>query len=163
MKNNVLIPVKKEVKAMILATRETIASVPDDQWRVGEANRRIPARQACHFVPAIEDMAGTRGRIGAKHGIKSFGFRKTVAPDAYPSRAQFIAFLDEIEPLVYAQLEEVIDRTCVEKDWAHPPLNTFLYLLRHSIIHLSYMRNELIERGLHVPKYFKHVVRIMGS
>lgn len=50
---------------------------------------------------------------------------------------------------------DVVNRTLVDEEQSYPPMFKMIYLLRHSVTHLAYMREELHRRGYKLPAYSK--------
>ena len=163
MNNNLFIPLKKEFKALFLCARQTIGCIPETEWRRGGSKRSVPVWQAVHMLMPLLDPIRHRKEVVAPLVSQERRFRKKVKSGDFPTQAEVVDFIEAVEPLVYQELPEVIERSCQPNPMCNPPLNRWLYTLRHSIIHLSYMRHDLIERGISVPEYIKYVARIMRS
>ena len=161
MNDNLLIPLQKEFKALFVCTRQTIASIPSDQWSSGSMRRCIPAWQVCHMLEPLRDLLRSEREEAAEAEPLAWQLTTRIKAGDIPEQAEAIAFLDALAPLILAHLAQVVRKTCGAKSLSNPPLNRWLYTLRHSIIHLSYLRHELLVRGVSVPDYIKHVVKIM--
>ena len=163
MNDNLLIPLKKEFKAFFLCAKQTIACIPSAQWCSGPMRRCVPAWQACHALELLRDLLRSESQAAVKTGPLAWKFGPRIKAGDIPQQTEVIAVLDVLAPLILAHLPGVVQKTCDAKQLSNPPLNRWLYVLRHSIIHLSYLRHELMVRGITVPDYIKYVARIMRS
>ena len=105
MRENLLIPLKKEFKALFLCMRETIASLSDADWRSGPSHRCVPVRQACHCLMCMEGLVDTPHALAREHGLVDYRWRKIVPAEEYPAQPRALAYLDEVESLAYVSLE----------------------------------------------------------
>ena len=163
MSDNLLIPLQKEFKALFVCAKRTVASIPSDEWSTGSIRRCIPAWQACHMLEPLRDLLRSMREEAVQVEPLAWELARRTKAGDIPAQVEVIAFLDALAPLILAHLSHVVQKTCGAKSLANPPLSRWLYILRHSIIHLSYLRHELLVRDVSVPDYTKHVVKIMRS
>jgi hypothetical protein len=149
-------PILREYHLAFQGLRDTIAAIPDDEWIRGDTKGDIPVRQACHLLHACEAYSsGHRIKSGHRFGIPVNSFRQVVKEGAYPSRDAVLAYADDVEDMISAWVPEVTRQALSGAPKVHSPLNRVIYLLRHTIVHLAYLRHELYRRGIDRPQYGK--------
>ena len=90
--------------------------------------------------------------LADKAGDMSFRFKAT---DKYPTRKRALEVAAIAREGLSAYITETVRRNSAKEGAAVPALFKLIYLLRHSVIHLSYMRNELARRGIRIPDFSK--------
>jgi hypothetical protein len=148
-------PILREYRLAFQGLRDTIRAIPADEWTKGDRPGDVPVRQACHLLGAAEGYAGHRARAGTRFGVPVESFGRIVAVDAYPSREAVLAYLEDVERRIEAWVIEKTRQALSGKKKVHSPLNRVLYLLRHTVVHLAYLRRELYARGIDRPEYGK--------
>jgi hypothetical protein len=84
----------------------------------------------------------------------SFSFRFKV-PDSYPSREDVLAVIATVRMAAPDYVDRVVLKSLSGKAFSVPPLFKMQYLLRHSTVHLSYMRAALSGLGYRIPDFSK--------
>ena len=149
-------PILREFHLALQALRDTIAATPDEEWIRGKTKGDVPVRHACHILHTCDAYTnGYRIKTGHRFGVPVDGFGRVVADDAYPGRDDVLVYADEMEAQVRAWVPEMIRKTLSGAPKARSPLDRVVYLLRHTVVHLSYMRRELYHRGIKRPHYGK--------
>lgn len=147
-KKNVVNAFRREFDALLACLGDTVALVSDEDWTSGESNRNTPVHQACHCLAPIACHARPEiDRLRIRFRFKD--------PEGhpYPSRKHVLQIIGKTRGHLDDWIAEFADMTLVEKELAHPPLFKLIYLLRHSIVHLSSLREELHRRGYKLPVY----------
>ena len=145
---NVINVFNREFDACLSCLEDTIAVLSADDWVAGETNRQKPVHQACHCIVPLIGYAG----VAVDSSRISFRFK---TPTSYPSQQEVICVIKRVRAYMKDCIAGVVDRTLVAKALRVPPLFKMLYLLRHTIVHLSYLRAEITRRGYKAPEYSK--------
>jgi len=148
MLTNITRPLVREFEAYLDCLKDTMSMIRDEDWTTGAAPRNRPVHQACHC------LSGLVGYTGADIDMSRLSFRFK-EPEQYPSRRDVLAAIAALRPAIAPYVEDVAGKSLTDKEFASPPLFKLIYLLRHSVIHLSYMRDELSNRGYKLPEYSK--------
>jgi hypothetical protein len=147
-------PILREYRLAFQGLRDTIAAIPDEEWIHGETKGDIPVRQACHLLRACEAYSsGHRIKMGQRFGVPVDSFKRVVDKADYPSREAVLAYVDDVEAQIAAWVPEVTRQALSGAPKVHSPLNRAIYLLRHTVVHLAYLRRELYKRGIDRPRY----------
>jgi hypothetical protein len=118
--------------------RATIERITDERWRSGDAPGLVPARWALH---AIETVAFyMRPTPDGFRWNARFGVDSDAPADRLPSRADVLAYLEEVRADARATLERMSDSDLLEATNAFPwtgstILGRMLYTLRHTMTH----------------------------
>ena len=153
-------PILREYRLAFQGLRDTIAAIPDDEWIRGETKGDIPVRQACHLLHACEAYSSKhRIKSGHRFGVPVNSFKQVVKKGAHPGRDAVLAYVDDVETLIAAWVPEVTRQALSGAPKVHSPLNRVVYLLRHTVVHLAYLRRELYKRGIERPPYGKRTAR----
>ena len=153
MVDRVSAPILREYRLAFQGLRDTIRAIPVEEWAKGDALGDMPVRQACHLLHACESYSGHRTRVGTRFGVPVESFGRTVPEDAYPNQEDVLAYVDDVETRVDAWVVDKTRQALSGKPKAHSPLNLVIYVLRHTVVHLAYLRRELYARGIPRPKY----------
>jgi hypothetical protein len=137
--------------------RGAIEAFPEGQWRSGDVDFLVPARQALHAVEAAEYyMSEYPGEFewGHRFGADWEG----AAPEKLPTRTELLGYLDEVRMKVDKWLAGMGERGLLEPRQDFPwtgktALGRALYVLRHIQHHLAEMNTELRRRGIDRPKW----------
>ena len=137
--------------------RETIEMIPADEWVRGDSRRHTPVRQAVHIIGPFEAYAkrsaGGHFRWGDRWGHKVGAFGRKIPVEELPDQHAIIEYLEEVRAKIGHWLGEIpIDRLCRPRHVAsgrfHSNLGWILYVLRHAVLHLGYLNEELHRRGI---------------
>jgi uncharacterized damage-inducible protein DinB len=140
--------------------RGAIEALPDDQWRTGDVEQFVPARQALHIVEAADFFSGewegkeypwnTRFECSWDHSPR----------EELPRQADILSFLDEVKTKVEAWLTRRGDDGLLgepqDKRFQRTgkcELARALYLIRHSHHHLGKIHAELRRRDIARPEW----------
>ncbi|MFH1567222.1 MAG: DinB family protein [Gemmatimonadota bacterium] len=146
-------PLLREYARAWKGLADSIRAIPDGEWRKGDKPGDVPARQACHLLFACNGYAGHRRRIGARFGVPVESFGRAVAPEDYPTREAVIAWIPEVEEHVAQWVRACTRKALTGARKRYSPLNTPVYVLRHTAVHLAYLRREMYRRGIPRPRY----------
>lgn len=136
----------REFEAFMDCYTQTVEAIPDDDWAKGDAARSTPVHQACHCLVPI--VSYTRADTDIQD--ITFRFKK---PASYPSKDRVLEVASVSRQALPEYIQGIVTRNSTERELAVPPLFKLIYLLRHSIVHLSYLRDELARRGVRLPEY----------
>ena len=137
--------------------RETIETIPADEWVRGDSRRQTPVRQAVHIIGPFEAYAsraaGGHFRWGDRWGHKVGTFARKIPVDELPDQQAVIEYLEEVRATVERWLGGIpMERLCRPRHVAsgrfHSNLGRILYLLRHAVLHMGYLNEELHRRGI---------------
>jgi hypothetical protein len=147
-------PILKEYADLFQGLRDTIRAIPAEEWAIGERKGKVPARQACHLLRALLHRSTSwKVKSTDRFEVAAATFSRNVAPDGFPSQQSILEYVDEVEAWVRPWVPELVRQTLSGKRKQHPPLGQAIYILRHSIVHLAYIRREMYERGIPRPGY----------
>jgi len=151
---NVFTPIHNEFTCALNGLRDTIGACPEAEWTKGDPASRIPVRQAAHCLFAIETyLGGHKRKMGQRFGYRCENFRSNVQAGRYPGEKEVLKNLEEVRQIARTYIEEAVKKTLTDKARKHPPLNRVIYVLRHTVVHLAYLRRELFLRGIDLPAY----------
>jgi hypothetical protein len=147
-------PVLKEYRDFLRGLRDTIRAMPEEEWASGDKKGDVPVRHACHLLRALARCC-SKWKIDYSDRFSGAcaTFSRNVDPEDFPKRAVVLECVDDVEPRVEAWVPEVVRQTVSGKRKRHPPLGRAMYILRHSIVHLAYIRREMYRRGIPRPPY----------
>jgi hypothetical protein len=141
---------------------ETIAAIPDDEWKKGERGDLVPVRQVCHIIAGCDVYASEgldkpfawEDRLGAPVGL----LHRALTPDELPDKQAVVDYLDETRGLVKTWLEGLTERQLCrprrnKRERYNSHLGWVLYVLRHTVVHLGCLRAELKRRGIKYPEF----------
>ena len=141
--------------------KEAINNIPDKEWKTGEIDYLIPARQILHGIETL-DFYSTITPDVYKHGYRFNLDWQRVSADQLPSKAQLDAYLDEVKEKMETWINGLDDELFHSPEPMYPwtgstLLGRVLYSLEHSRHHLGELNGELRRRGLPRIKwsYFK--------
>ena len=146
-------PILREYKLAFQGLRDTIEAIPAEEWTRGVKPGDIPVRQACHLLHAAEGYSGHRTRVGTRFGVPAESFGRKIAGDAYPDQKAVVAYVDDVEARIATWVLEKTQQALSGEKKQHSPLNRVVYVLRHTVVHLAYLRRELYARGIARPRY----------
>lgn len=147
-------PILREYRLAFQGLRDTIAAIPDDEWIRGETKGDFPVRQACHLLRGCEAYSsGHRVKMGQRFGVPVDSFKRLVKETDYPSRDDVLTYVDDVEARICEWVPEVTRQALSGAPKVHSPLNRVIYLLRHTVVHLAYLRRTLYKRGIDRPRY----------
>jgi uncharacterized damage-inducible protein DinB len=140
--------------------RGAIEALPDEEWRSGDEDDLIPARQALHIVESSVfysgEWTGQKFPTGKRLGC-NWEFS---AANELPSRQDVLTYLDEAKAKVEAWLTKRGDDGLLGEpaDKRFPwtgkcELGRALYLIRHAHHHLGKIHGELRRRGIARPEW----------
>lgn len=147
-------PILKEYADFFQGLRDTIQAIPDDEWTKGKRKGDVPVRHACHLVRALARYC-TAWKVdySERFGSATATFSRNVDPEDFPDRAVVLECVGDVEGRVKAWVPEVVRQTVSGSRKRHPPLGRAMYILRHSIVHLAYIRREMYWRNIPRPPY----------
>jgi len=148
MMQNVVNAFAREFDASLVCLADTIAMLSDEDWVRGENNRQKPVHQACHCLMGPISYA----KVAVDTSRIRFRFKD---PKAYPSRREVLGIIETVRGSLAEYIAGVVQRTLVERELHVPPMFKMIYLLRHTIVHLSCLREEAHRRGYRPPVYSK--------
>ena len=146
-------PILREYRLAFQGLRDTIRAIPAEEWAKGDVPSDMPVRQACHLLYWCECYRGHRTRVGTRFGVPVESFARMVPEGAYPSQEDVLAYVDDVGSKVEAWVVDKTRQALSGKRKAHSPLNLVINVLRHTIVHLAYLRRELYARGISRPRY----------
>ena len=147
-------PIWREYQAAFKAVKETIQAIPDDEWTRGDQPGKMPVRLACHLLFALDAKSGGhKTKASTRFGVPVGAFRLVVSPDAYPSRQAVLVYVDDVEKQTETWVMEMARKALTGKKKQPSPLNSVIYYLRHTIVHLANLRWEMDRRGMPTPDY----------
>ena len=151
LKRHIAMPLKQEYRAALLALKETIMGMPDSEWSAGDRKGTQPVRQTAHLLLAAENyLGGHRARVGARFGVPVESFRSVVDVDDCPPPEDFLPWIEEVEQLAMEHIDRAVALSITGAAKRHPPLNRPTYVLRHTVVHLVTLRQELRSRGINI-------------
>jgi hypothetical protein len=149
-------PLLREFHLAVQALRDTIAATPEKEWIRGKTKGDVPVRHACHILHTFDSYTnGYHIKSGHRFGVPVDRFSRVVADADYPSREEVLVYADEMEAQLASWVPEMVRRALTGAPKARSPLYRVVYLLRHTVVHLSYVRRELYYRGIKRPHYRK--------
>jgi hypothetical protein len=154
LKRHIATPLVREYREALSAVRDAILSFPLSEWCSGEKKSNQPARQAGHLLLAVEQaLGGHRSGVGKRFGVPVESFKADFVVADCPSPAAFIPWIKEVEQIAMEHIDRAVALSITGAAKKHPPLNRPTYILRHTIVHLTRLRQELSRRGIKLPKY----------
>ena len=130
--------------------RDTVRACPDDQWKAG-GEYLTPVRLAYHIIMAAERYVSALPAEEHKK-VRRYGLNWLGPVDQMPERSELLADVTWIESAVESWIDDRGDNGLLEPGDLFPhtgalALDTMLYLLRHSQLHIGEMIAELRIRG----------------
>jgi hypothetical protein len=151
LKRHIALPLKREYRAALLALRETIVGMPESEWCAGDRKGTQPVRQAAHLLRAAENYLGGRNaRVGSRFGVPVESFRSVFDVDDCPPPEDFLPWIDEVEQIAMDHIDRAVALSITGAPKKYPPLNRPTYVLRHTVVHLVTLRQELRSRGIKI-------------
>ena len=147
----------QQFDAVLDRLRETIEMMPEDDWNTGDSRRHTPVRQAVHILGAFESYAdrfvGVQFSWTERWGCAVGGFGRKIPVDELPDRAPVVEYLDEVRQKVHRWLGELSAEQLSKprrsaRGRFNSELGRVLYILRHGVLHLGYLNEELHRRGI---------------
>jgi len=140
--------------------REAVEALPEDQWRAGDVEQFVPARQALHIIETADFYSGEWSGDKFPWGTRFDCDWEGSAPKDLPSQRDVLTYLDEARAKVEAWLTRRGDDGLLgePQDKRFPwtgacELGRALYLMRHSHHHLGKIHAELRRRGIKRPEW----------
>jgi hypothetical protein len=140
---------------------DAINNIPDEEWRTGEINYLIPARQILHGIETLDYYSSTAPDV-FNHGYRFKIDWQTASAKQLPGKAQLNIYLDEVKEKMETWIKGLDDDEFHSPERLFPwtgstMLGRVLYSLEHSRHHLGELNGELRRRGLPRIKwsYFK--------
>jgi len=140
---------------------DAINNIPDEEWKTGEINYLIPARQILHGIETLDYYSVTAPDVFT-HGYRFKIDWQKASTEQLPSKTQLRLYLGEVKEKLETWIRGIDDELfhCPESlyPWTGSTLlGRILYSLEHSRHHLGELNGELRRRGLPRIKwsYFK--------
>ena len=153
-------PLLREFHLAFQGLRDAITVIPDEEWVRGETNGDVPARHACHLLHTCDAYSSAyRLKTGYRFGVPVDSFGPVIEKADYPGREAVLIYAGEVEAQLAPWLSEMVRRALSGAPKARSPLYRVVYLLRHTVVHLSYLRRELYGRGIKRPHYGRRTAR----
>ncbi len=141
----------RQFACILHSLRDALSHLDDQQWRTGEIEFLVPARQTYHLLE-LADFFVSDGPDRFKWNplgipdVASF-------PDQFPSQDKMLAYLALVEERVAAWLTSRSDPDLLGPNpvfhWTGPTLlDHAVYSLRHAQHHVGLLNSELRRRGL---------------
>jgi len=142
--------------------REAINNIPDDEWKTGEIDYLIPARQLLHGIETLDYYLTTAPDVFVHDYRFNIDWQRASA-DQLPNKTQLNTYLDEVKEKMETWIKSLDDERFHGPEKMFPwtgssLLGRILYSLEHSRHHLGELNGELRRRGLPRIKwsYFKN-------
>lgn len=140
--------------------RGAIEALPEDQWRAGDVEQFVPARQALHIISCADFYSGKWEGKEFPWDAR-FGCDWDHSPvERLPDQRDMLAYLDDAKGKIEAWLAHRGDEGLLgePQDKRFPwtgacELSRAIYLIRHSHHHLGKIHNELRRRGIDRPEW----------
>ena len=148
--------------AVLNQLRETIEIIAADEWLKGDSRRHTPVRQVVHILGAFESYANRFARERSSRAERwdhlVGGFGRKIPVEELPDQAAVIEYADEVRQKVHHWLSglspEHLRKPCRSaRGRFNSELGRVLYILRHGVLHLGYLNEELHRRGINYPKF----------
>ena len=140
---------------------EAINKIPDEEWKTGEIDYLIPARQILHGIETLDFYSTTAPDVYT-HGYRFNLDWQRASADQLPSKDQLFTYLDEVKEKMETWINGLDDELFHSPEQLYPwtgstLMGRVLYSLEHSRHHLGELNGELRRRGLSRIKwsYFK--------
>jgi hypothetical protein len=154
-------PVISEYALAFKGLADSVRAIPEQEWTRGDTLGDVPARQACHLLLAcVAYSGGHRLRVGDRFGVRVETFHCIIPRENYPSREAVLKWIPEVEQQIARWVRDCTRRalTGPRKRHTRPgtrysPMRKPVYVLRHTVVHLAYLRNEMRKRGIPRPGY----------
>lgn len=154
LKRHIALPLRREFLLAFSALRETILAIPESEWCSGDRKGTQPIRQAAHLLYAAENyLGGHKARVGKRFGVPIESFRSAFDAEDCPSPEEFLPWIEEVEQIAMDHIDRAVVLSISGAPKKHPPLNRPTYVLRHTVVHLTTLRQELRRRGIKSPDY----------
>ena len=141
--------------------KEAINIIPDEEWKTGEIDYLIPARQILHGIETLDFYSTTAPDVYA-HGYRFNLDWQRASADQLPRKDQLFTYLDEVKEKMETWINGLEDELFHSPELMYPwtgstLLGRVLYSLEHSRHHLGELNGEFRRRGLPRIKwsYFK--------
>jgi hypothetical protein len=147
-------PVIREYRLAFRGLADSIWAIPEAEWTRGDRPGDVPVRQAAHLLFAcVAYGGGHRLKHGQRFGVPVESFQKIVPAEAMPDRQAVLDWIPEVEGLVVGWVTRCARQALTGTRKAHSPLNVPVYVLRHTVVHLAYLRREMYRRDIPRPRY----------
>jgi uncharacterized damage-inducible protein DinB len=140
--------------------RGAIEAFPEDQWRGGDVEQFVPARQALHIVGTADFYSGQWEGAEFPWDERTGCDWEAAPREALPSQQQLLAYLDDVKARIMAWLTKRGDEGLLgePQDKRFPWTGTCelaraLHLIRHTHHHLGKIHAELRRRGIARPEW----------
>ena len=132
--------------------KEAINNIPDEEWKTGEIDYLIPARQILHGIETLDYYSTTAPDIYT-HGYRFNLDRQRAPAEQLPSKDQLFMYLDEVKEKMEAWINGLEDEMFHSPEQMYPwtgstLLGRVLYAIEHSRHHLGELNGELRRRDL---------------
>ena len=131
---------------------EAINDIPDKEWKTGEINYLIPARQLLHGIEIL-DFYSTKDPDVFTHGYRFQIDWQKASADQLPNKEQLSKYLEEVREKMEAWIKSLNDDKFHDSETMFPwtgstLLGRIFYSLEHSRHHLGELNGELRRREL---------------
>ena len=141
---------------------EVTASIPAEEWKRGHRPHLVPVRQVCHMIGGCEMMvcrgSGKRFTWSQRFNGLVGMFGRRYEAGELPDKGEVLEYLAETRRAVRTWLGGLAAGwparpRRVNKGRYSSNLGWVLYILRHTVVHLGYLRSELRGRGISLPAF----------
>ena len=140
---------------------DAINNIPDEEWKTGEIDYLVPARQILHGIETL-DFYSVMDPDVFTHGYRFNLDWQRASAEQLPSKDQLNTYLFEVKKKMEAWIMGLDDDLFHSPERLYPwtgstLLGRLLYSLEHSRHHIGELNGELRRRGLPRIKwsYFK--------
>ena len=140
---------------------EAINNIPDDEWKTGEIDYLIPARQILHGIETLDYYLTTAPDVFVHDYRFNLDWYRASA-EQLPNKTQLNTYLGEVKEKMETWIKSLDDEMFHGPEKMFPwtgssLLGRILYSIEHSRHHLGELNGELRRRGLPRVKwsYFK--------
>ena len=154
LRRHIATPLMLQFRQALCAVNEAILAFPQSEWCSGQRKGNQPVRQAGHLLLAAEQyLGGHKARVGKRFGVPVESFKADFAAADCPAAEASVPWIKEVEQIAMDHIERAVTLSITGASKKHPPLNRPTYVLRHTVVHLTILRQELKRRGIKLPKY----------
>ncbi len=127
--------------------------VPEEEWRSGEIDHLVPARQIYHVVYSVDGYMNHMSFMDYQERRRFKTDWEECGVAELPSKGQAVQYVNDMREKTFGWLDDLGDDGLMSEDDECPwvgklKVSRALYTLRHIQAHIGELNGELRRRGL---------------